>query len=49
MGATFADPGLSPEKKKKSQRTFENFIRKFKAILRNPKSSTKETTLAIQV
>ena len=49
MGGTFADPELSPEKTRKSQRTFENFIAKFKAILRNPKSSPKEITLAIQV
>ena len=48
LGWAFELPDLSPQKKQKSLETFERFIARFKAILGEPKSPSKEVTLAVQ-
>ena len=48
LGSAFELPDLSPQKKQKSLKTFENFILKFKTILGDPKSLSKDVSLAVQ-
>ena len=48
LGSAFELPDLSPQMKQKSLKTFENFIAKFKTILGDPKSLTKDVSLAVQ-